>query len=117
LRGFTLGTYGADGKVETVVYHLLLAMLLNGMQRQVRENQRQAEQIGRLTATVAEAEVSAERKDFQIAALKQQLVAQQRQISTLEKETARIDTLTARLSALEQQARTARPERQAAAMR
>jgi hypothetical protein len=89
-----LVSYGADGKVETVAYHLLPAMLLNEMQKQIRENQR---------------------KDARIAALQQQLVAQQRQIGALQKETARIDTLTARLGALEQQARTARPERLAAA--
>jgi Chaperone of endosialidase len=91
-----LVTYGADGKVETVAYHLLPAMLLNEMQRQVRENQR---------------------KDARIAALERQLVAQQRRVSTLQRETARIDMLTARLNALEDQARTARPERMAAATR
>ena len=86
-----LVTYGADGKVESVAYHLFPAMLLNQMQKQIRENQR---------------------KDARIAALQQQLVAQQRQINTLQKETARVDRLTARLSALEQQqAKTARPER------
>jgi hypothetical protein len=84
-----LVTYGADGKVETVAYHLLPAMLLNEMQRQVRENQR---------------------KDAQIVAL-------QKQIESLQKKTARIDMLTARLNALEDQARTARPERLAAATR
>lgn len=90
-----LVTYGADGKVESVAYHLFPAMLLNQMQKQIRENQR---------------------KDARIAALQQQLVAQQRQINTLQKETARVDRLTARLSALEQQqAKTARPERLVAA--
>lgn len=84
-----LVTYGADGKVETVAYHLLPAMLLNEMQRQVRENQR---------------------KDAQIVAL-------QKQIESLQKKTARIDTLTARLNALEQQARRAGPDRLAAATR
>ena len=64
-------------------------MLLNEMQKQIRENQR---------------------KDAQIVAL-------QKQIESLQKKTARIDTLTARLNALEQQARTARPERLAAATR
>jgi chromosome segregation ATPase len=101
-------TYGDDGKPESVAYHLLPAMMLNEMQKQVRENRRQAEQIGRLTARVANAEASAERKDLHMAVLQEQLVAQQRQISTLQKETARIDTLAASLSALEQQARTAR---------
>jgi hypothetical protein len=91
-----LVTYGADGKVEAVAYHLLPAMLLNEMQKQARQNQR---------------------KDAQIALLEQQTVLQQRQISALQRETGRIDTLTSRLSALEQQARTARPERLAAVMR
>jgi hypothetical protein len=34
-----LVTYGADGKVEAVAYHLLPAMLLNEMQKQARDNQ------------------------------------------------------------------------------
>jgi hypothetical protein len=71
-------------------------MLLNEMQKRVRENQR---------------------KDARIVALQVQLFAQQRQINALQRETARIDTLTARLSALERQARTPRPERLAAATR
>jgi hypothetical protein len=49
-----LVTYGADGKVETVRYSMLTAMLLNELQKQSRENQRQAEQIKRLSAQVAE---------------------------------------------------------------
>jgi Chaperone of endosialidase len=86
--------YGADGKAQSVAYHLLPAMLLNEMQKQIRENQR---------------------KLAQIAALQQRLVAQEKQISALQRETARIDMLTARLNVLEQQqARTARPERLAA---
>jgi hypothetical protein len=84
-----LVTYGADGQVEAVAYHLLPAMLLNEMQKQVRENQR---------------------KDAQIVAL-------QKQIESLQKKTARIDTLTARLNALEQQARGAGSDRLAAATR
>ena len=84
----------ADGKAQSVAYHLLPAMLLNEMQKQIRENQR---------------------KLAQIAALQQRLVAQERQISALQRETARIDMLTARLNVLEQQqARRARPERLAA---
>jgi hypothetical protein len=89
-----LVTYGADGQVEAVAYHLLPAMLLNEMQKQVRENQR---------------------KDEWIAVLQEQLVTHQGQINALQKEAARIDTLAARLSALEEQARTDRAERLAAA--
>lgn len=98
-----LVTYGADGRVEAVAYHLLPAMLLNEMQKQARENRQ---------------------KDARIAALQQQIVAQhiqivsqQQQIGAMQKETVRIDTLTARLNALEEQARRARPERLAAATR
>jgi hypothetical protein len=84
-----LVTYGDDGKPMSVAYHLLPAMLLNELQKQVRENRR---------------------KDAQIAAL-------QKRVESLGKETARIDKLIARLDVLEQQARTTRPERLAAAMR
>jgi hypothetical protein len=38
-------TYGADGKVETVRYSELVAMLSNELQKQTRENGRQAERI------------------------------------------------------------------------
>ena len=89
-------TYADDGKPESVVYHLLPAMLLNEMQKQARENQR---------------------KDADIVALHQQLAAQHGKIGALQKEIARIDTLTARLSALEENARMAGPERLVAAMR
>jgi hypothetical protein len=89
-----LVAHGDDGKPPSVAYHLLPAMLLNEMQKQVRENQR---------------------KDEQIAVLQEQLVTQQGQINALQKEAARIDTLAARLSALEEQARTDRAERLAAA--
>jgi hypothetical protein len=112
-----LVSYGDDGKAQSVAYHMLPAMMLNEMQKQIRENRRKAEQIGRLTARVAEAEASAERKDFQIAALRQQLVAHQRQINALQKETARISTLAARLSPVEEHARATRPERLVATMR
>jgi hypothetical protein len=91
-----LVTYGEDGKPETVADHVVPAMLLNEMQKQVRENQR---------------------KDTRIVVLQRQLVAQQRQINALQRETARIDMLTARLSALEEQARTDGAERLAAATR
>jgi hypothetical protein len=84
-----LVTYGDDGKPMSVAYHLLPAMLLNELQKQVKENRR---------------------KDAQIAAL-------QKRVESLGKETARIDKLIARLDFLEQQARTRRPERLAAETR
>ena len=91
-----LVTYGTDGKVEAVAYHLLPAILLKQAQRQVRDNQQ---------------------KDARIAALQGQVAAQQRQIGALRQTVARIDTLGARLNALEEQARIAKPERSAAATR
>jgi transposase len=82
-----LVTNGDDGKPLSVDYYKLPAMLLNELQKQVRENRQ---------------------KDEQIAAL-------QRQVESLHKEQARIDALAARLSTLEQQTRMTRPERLAAA--
>jgi hypothetical protein len=82
-----LVTSGEDGQPLSVDYYKLPAMLLNELQKQVRENRQ---------------------KDEQIAAL-------QRQVESLHKEQARIDALAARLSTLEQQTRMTRPERLAAA--
>jgi hypothetical protein len=84
-----LVTYGDDGKPLSVAYQMLPAMLLNELQKEVRENRR---------------------KDAQIVAL-------QKQVEALQKETARIEVLTARLCALEQRADRTRPERLTAAMR
>jgi len=83
-----LVTYGDDGKPLSVAYQMLPAMLLNELQKEMRENRR---------------------KDTQIAAL-------QKQVEALKKETARIGGLTTRLSALEQEARATRPERLTAAI-
>ncbi len=93
----------ADGKVESVSYWKLTSMLLNEVQKQTKENQRRAEQIGILTA-------QAERKDDQIA-------SQQKQIDALKKKNAQIDALAERMNILEQQVRLARPEHLASAMR
>jgi Chaperone of endosialidase len=83
-----LVTYGDDGKPLSVAYQTLPAMLLNELQKQIRESGR---------------------KDAQIAAL-------QKQVESLQNEKARIDGLAARLSALERQA-LAKPESVAAVMR
>jgi hypothetical protein len=60
-----LVSYGADGKVETVNYLALSAMLLNELQKQNSElrnqtatNQQQGQQIRRLSAQVAEEKAS-----------------------------------------------------------
>jgi hypothetical protein len=84
-----LVTNGDDGKPETVAYYQLPAMLLNELQKQVRENQQ---------------------KDAQIAAL-------QTQVESLQKQTARIEGLIARLSSLAEQTRRTMPEHLTAAMR
>jgi len=84
-----LVTYADDGRPLSVAYHLLPAMLLNELQKQVKENRR---------------------KDAQIEAL-------QRQVESLQKEMARIDRLAARVAVLEEQARRTEPERLTAAMR
>jgi len=86
----------ADGNAETVAYQVLPAMLLN-------EAQKQSRQIAR--------------KDAQITALQRQMASQQKQIDALKKKDAQIDALAERMNALERQARLARPEHLASAMR
>lgn len=88
--------HGADGKVETVAYHMLPAMLLNEVQKQARANQRLAHQLAQ--------------KDAQIATLRQR-------VDAMQKKNVEIDTLAARLDALERQARVSRPDRLASATR
>jgi hypothetical protein len=84
---------GADGKAETVAYQVLPAMLLNEVQKQAMD------------------------KDAQIAALRRQVASQEKQIDALKKKDAQIDALAERMNALERQARLARPEHLASAMR
>jgi hypothetical protein len=81
--------YGTDGEAESVAYHLLPAMLLNELQKQVRDNQR---------------------KDVEMEAMERRIAAQRSQINSLEAQTARIDKLTARLDALEEQARVTKAD-------
>jgi hypothetical protein len=57
-----LVVYGPDRKILTVRYSMLSAMLLNELQKQSRENQRQAGQIQQLTERSAE---QAERSEQQ----------------------------------------------------
>jgi len=47
-----LVSYGSDGKVMTVHYLNLIAMLLNQLQKQARDNQQQAVQIAVLTRQI-----------------------------------------------------------------
>jgi hypothetical protein len=46
--------HGPGGKVETVRYSMLGAMLLNELQKQVRENAQQAEQLKKLSVQMLE---------------------------------------------------------------
>jgi CMP-2-keto-3-deoxyoctulosonic acid synthetase len=89
-----LVAYGDDRKPLSVAYNLLPAMCST---RCRSGSERISEKTKR------------------IVVLQEQLVTQQGQINALQKEAARIDTLAARLSALEEQARTDRAERLAAA--
>jgi hypothetical protein len=74
--------YGADGKVETVRYLTLTAMLLNELQKQTRLNERQAELLRRQTGWSRELslEVARQRQELsaQRAAFEQRLSALER---------------------------------------
>jgi hypothetical protein len=98
---------GADGKPQTVAYHLLPAMLLNELQKQARADQKRDWEQQRLVSQVEQQARQLALKDAQIAALQGQLTA-------VNKTNLAID---ARLEALERQARRSKPERLAAAMR
>ena len=86
----------ADGKVESVQYSELTGMLLNEVQKQAKEGKQ---------------------KDSLVAALQRRIVSQQQQIDALKKKDGQIDALVERMNALERQARLARPEHLASAMR
>jgi hypothetical protein len=75
--------HDADGKVATVAYHMLPAMLLNEVQKLARQ---------------------LDQKDEQIATL-------QRQVSAIQKKNVEIEVLAARLDVLERQARASEPDR------
>ncbi len=69
-----LVAYDSDGKALTVRYSMLGAMLLNELQKQVRESDRQARQIERLTARLADLEISKRRElETQQAAFEERL--------------------------------------------
>jgi hypothetical protein len=71
-----LVVHDADGKVETVAYHMLPAMILNEVQKQARANQQLARQL--------------DEKDERIASLEAKVIAE-------------IEALAARLDLLERQ--------------
>jgi hypothetical protein len=84
-----LVTRGPDGKVESVRYELLPALLINEVQKLAKENQRKDAQIG----------------------------AQQKEIEALKKKDAQIGMLIERMNAMERQVGRAKPEHLASAMR
>jgi hypothetical protein len=88
--------HDADGKVETVAYHLLPALLLNEVQKQARASQQLARQF--------------DQKDEQIDALQRQVVA-------IQKKNVEIEALAARLDRLERQAHASEPDRLVVASR
>lgn len=95
---------GADGKPETVAYHLLPAMLLNELQKQNRAIQTQTVRLVQLAHLLTQ-------KDAQIATL-------QRQIEEAQKTNATFDArMAVRMDALERQAQASSSERLATAMR
>ena len=91
-----LATRGPDGKVQSVRYLELTALLLNELQKQGNQLHEQAKETRELTQRLAT-------KD-------QQLAAQQREIDALKQKDASINALSQRLAALEQQVRTATPQ-------
>jgi hypothetical protein len=98
-----LVVYGADGKVQTVRYTMMTAMLLNELQKQARENRQQAEdnrqrssqidrqsrQIELLSKRLAQAQASERAEAAQLRAL-QSSIAQR--VAALERTMATRDT-------------------------
>jgi hypothetical protein len=91
-----------DGRVEAVRYHELIPMLLNELQKQARDlekqttrlqnqtgaNERQAEQIKRLSAQMAQEKSSTDRKIAELeASHERELRAMQQRLSALERST------------------------------
>jgi trimeric autotransporter adhesin len=76
---------GDDGRPETVEYQVLPAMLLNELQKEVRENDRQTAQIAQLSRQIEEMKASRERE---IAAMR---TAFEERISKIERQMAARD--------------------------
>src|SRR5215475_10966774 len=64
-----LVTHDANGKVETVRYTMLISMLLNELQKQAGKNQKQAEQIEKLSQELVSVKASAIEQAAQLSAL------------------------------------------------
>ena len=106
-----LVSYGTDGKVITVHYHELVPMLLNELQKQAgdlerqntqlqnqtRVNQRQAGQIRKLAAQIAQEKFSTDRKIADLQA------SHDRELRAMQA------TFEQRLSALERSSQTGMP--------
>jgi hypothetical protein len=83
-----LVTHGPDGKVMTMRYSMLSAMLLNELQKQARENERQVGQIQRLTWRCDQQAEQNRHLSVQVAATRLGLAAErtafERRLSALE---------------------------------
>jgi hypothetical protein len=80
-----LVTYGPDGKVLTVRYSMLSAMLLNELQKQSRENQRLATQVGNLSAQLVTIKTSTGREVTELKASRERdLRSMQERLAALE---------------------------------
>jgi len=66
-----LVVYGTDGKVVSIRYHELIPMLLNETQKQVKLIEKQAGQINKLSAQVAEEQADRASFEQRLSALEQ----------------------------------------------
>ncbi len=105
--------FGDDGRPNTVLYHMLPAMLLNEYQRQQRE-------LGAVEASladVAKLRAAVQEKDRTIAVQQQQLQAMQGQVESVQRRDAALEqqlrSVMLRLSALERSAPAAKSRRTA----
>ena len=75
-----LVTHGPDGKIQTVRYSMLNAMLLNELGKQTREEARQDKQLKKLSAQMAQENTNHQRERMQerLSALEQAMQTKNR---------------------------------------
>ena len=106
-----LVVHGTDGKVQSVRYLELTALLLNELQKQTQHMQTQASQLREQASQLQKQSSETQELAQRLATKDQQLAVQQREIDALKQKDASINALSQRLAALEQQVRTATPQR------
>jgi Chaperone of endosialidase len=106
-----LVVHGTDGKVQSVRYLELTALLLNELQKQTRHMQTQASQLREQASQLQKQSSETQELAQRLATKDRQLAVQQREIDALKQKDASINALSQRLAALEQQVRTATPQR------